>query len=245
MRFNLVIKNKEGKEHGAIPPLMLETIRNVLGAHGFEISSLIPESHLGKRMRLMLEAIQRLEYEWGFSKNHHFFKPGYFTIHPGVIIGGPPGPLVPIIVSTYCRIECIVWFPPQEDEESIKAEIEQYLLKAAALDSWLAENPPTFEWRYCWPPFEVEADHPLLDDCINSYEYVAHATPGARSNASVHGFAAVCDATFLTKAGIPTVVYGPGDILLAHHCNEYVSIDDLMLCAKTLASVAIDWCGVA
>ena len=193
---------------------------------------------------LMLDALQRLEREWGFSKKHPFFKPGYFTIHPGVIIGGPPGPLVPFIVSTYCRIECIVWFPPQETEVAIKAEIESYLTKAAALDSWLAEHPPAFEWRYCWPPFEVAEGHPILETCVNAYERAARTTPRARPQASIHGFAAVCDATFLTGAGIPTVIYGPGDILMAHHCDEHVSIEDLMLTAKTLASVAIDWCSL-
>ena len=69
--------------------------------------------------------------------------------------------------------------------------------------------------------------------------------PAFRPEACVHGFSAVCDATFLTDAGIPTIAFGPGDVLLAHRVDEYVSIDELIMAAKTLALTAMEWCGVA
>ncbi len=194
---------------------------------------------------LMLQALQRLEYEWGFTKNHVFFKPGHFTIHPGVIVGGPPGPLVPFIVSTYCRIEALVWFPPHETQEDIQKEVEEYLLKAAALDPWLATHPPKFEWRYCWPPFQVPQGHPIIGTVAQAYERAAQDNSALRPRAKIHGFSAVCDATFLNDAGIPAIAFGPGDVLMAHHRNEYMAIDELTAATKTLAMTAMDWCGVA
>lgn len=193
---------------------------------------------------LMLQALQRLEYNWGFSKTNPFFRPGFFTIHPGVIIGGPPGPLVPFIVSTYCRIEALVWFPPQETQEAIRAEVEDYLQKSAVLDPWLAQTPPEISWRYCWPPFQIAEGHPLIQTCADGYETAARSQAGSRLEAKIHGFSAVCDATYLSQAGIPSIVFGPGDVLNAHRLNENLPVDELILAAKTLAMAAMDWCGV-
>ena len=191
----------------------------------------------------IVAALQRLEQIWGITKTHEFFRPGYFTIHPGVIIGGPPGPLVPYIVSTYCRVEVVVWYPPQEDVEDVKAEIEDYILTASRLDPWMAENSPTFEWRNHWPPYQTDSDHPIIQACVDGYEQAASNTD-FRKEAIIHGFAAVCDATWLNKGGIPSIAYGPGDILIAHTRNEFVPIDELVMAAKTYAIVAMDWCGV-
>lgn len=193
----------------------------------------------------ILAAIQRLEQNWGMSKKHPFFRPGYFTIHPGVIVGGPPGPLVPYIVSTYCRLECIVWYPPQEPVEDIKAEIEDYVYTAARLDPWLAEHPPEIEWRNHWPPCLTDEQHPIINTCVAAYEQAASTDPSFRQEAVIHGFAAVCDATWLNAGGIPTIIYGPGDVLLAHTRNEFVPIEEVIMAAKTYALVAMDWCGIA
>ncbi|WP_243680520.1 M20/M25/M40 family metallo-hydrolase [Vulcanisaeta souniana] len=36
------------------------------------------------------------------------------------------------------------------------------------------------------------------------------------------------DGRYLRARGIPTVVYGPGELALAHAYNEYVTVDDLV-----------------
>lgn len=58
----------------------------------------------------------------------------------------------------------------------------------------------------------------------------------------IEGFAAVCDATFLNQAGIPTIVYGPGSLLQAHGDDEWVSIDEVLTATKVYAITAMDWC---
>ena len=45
-------------------------------------------------------AIRQLEDEWGQTKRHPLFPPGHFTIHPGVVTGGPKGVLVPFFISS-------------------------------------------------------------------------------------------------------------------------------------------------
>ena len=44
-------------------------------------------------------------------------------------------------------------------------------------------------------------------------------------------------------AGTPTVLFGAGDIRLAHRPDEYVYIGDLVRMAKALATAAIRFCG--
>jgi acetylornithine deacetylase len=36
-----------------------------------------------------------------------------------------------------------------------------------------------------------------------------------------------CDAAVLSRAGIPSVVFGPGDIAQAHTADEWISLDSL------------------
>ena len=43
--------------------------------------------------------------------------------------------------------------------------------------------------------------------------------------------------------GIPAVVYGPGDLKIAHCRDEHVVLDEVATAAKALAATVVDWCG--
>ena len=58
------------------------------------------------------------------------------------------------------------------------------------------------------------------------------------------GFYAVCDAAFLNAQGVPSIVYGPGSLLVAHAPDEYIEIDELLVATKTFALATMDWCQV-
>jgi acetylornithine deacetylase/succinyl-diaminopimelate desuccinylase family protein len=193
----------------------------------------------------MLTQIQMLEQQWGITKSHPLFQPGHFTLHPGVIVGGPHGVLVPFVVSEFCSIEYAIWYPPQEKVEDIKKEIEEFITAAASLDPWLKAHPPKVEWKLWWPPAEVSADHPVVKAISQAHELAAASSAKYCGPAKVRGFCAVCDASFLNAEGIPAVVYGPGDILVAHAVDEFVEIEQVMIAAKAYALAAMDWCGLA
>ena len=59
------------------------------------------------------------------------------------------------------------------------------------------------------------------------------------------GFEAVSDLAWLAEAGIPAVLYGPGDFAQAHSSAEYVAVDDLVEVATVVALAMCDWCGTA
>jgi acetylornithine deacetylase len=45
--------------------------------------------------------------------------------------------------------------------------------------------------------------------------------------------------------GIPCVMYGAGDVNVAHAPDEHISITELLTATSTVACLLADWCGVA
>lgn len=194
---------------------------------------------------IIYEALLRLERDWAFTKTHSDYPPGHFSILPGAIKGGPIfGEMVPFQLSEITVIDYLIWYPPQGDADEIRAEIEDFIQTVAQTDPWLRQNPPVINWKQNWPannPGESAAE--LVEAMVRAHRICSEGTPYA-NGAKELGFLAVCDATFLTERGVPTVTYGPGDIGVAHADNEYASVDEIVMAAKTLAMLAIDWCGV-
>ena len=201
------------------------------GGHGARVGV----SSIDKAM-IIYEGLRQLEEEWGQTKSHPMYtRPGHFTLHPGVITGGPSGAFV---ISDESRIEYSIWHAPQDSEEQVKAEVESQVHRFAQTDPWLRENPPKVEWLLWWPPFDVPADAPVCKTAAAAYE--AALGEAAR----YYGFAAVDDAAFLNQAGIPAISIGPGSLTVAHAPDEYVEIAELIDAARIYALCIVDWCGV-
>ena len=194
----------------------------------------------------LLAALQDLEQQWGQRYSHPLFKPGHFSLHPGVIEGGPHGAAVPFFISEYCRIEYSILYPPDVSVATIRAEIEEYVRRVSALDPWLAEHPPELDWRFEWPPYSLPVDHPLTRTVVAARREVlgepVHVGPDP--DPCIRGFTAVDDAMLFDRAGIPAISCGPGSIEFAHAVNESVSITELVAAAKLYALTAMDWCGL-
>jgi len=189
----------------------------------------------------IFNAIRQLEDQWGQTKKHPLFAPGHFTIHPGVVTGGPTGVLIPFVVSEFMTIEYCLWYHPEDDPEDVKREVEDHVATAAQLDPWLREHPPELEWKLNWPASVVSPDHPICAAIATAHEAAAEGTRFA-GLPPIRGFAAVEDTAFLNIAGVPAVSYGPGDIRVAHADDEHVLLDELLTATKTFALLAMTWC---
>jgi len=185
---------------------------------------------------IIYEGLKKLEEEWGRTKSHPLFtRPGHFTLHPGFITGGPSGAFV---ISEESVIAYAIWHAPQDSEEQVKKEVEDQIARFAQTDPWLRENPPKVEWPIWWPPYEVPVDAPICKTIAAVYESVMGEP------VKYYGFAAVDDAAFLNRAGIPAVSIGPGDLSICHAPNEYVEIAELVDATKIYALSIVEWCGV-
>jgi len=194
-----------------------------------------------EKLMLVVQGLLQLEQEWGISKRHPLFPPGFFTIHPGLFRGDSGFP-APFMFAAHAHAEFIAWFPPQEDPEVVRAEIERHVATVCQTDPWLREHPAEFEWKNHWPPYHTPTDHPISQAMLRAHEAANGTLP--REQPYFVGFEAANDGTFLEDAGIPSIAFGPGNLMLAHHRDEYVEIGELVGATKALAFLMMDWCGV-
>lgn len=187
---------------------------------------------------VVTQALKRLEEEWGRTRAHPLFPPGYFTIGPDTFMGTLHGQTLSWAVANQARLEYLVMYEPTRTQAEVRVEIEAYLERVYDTDPWLREHRPVIEWPHNWPPYDTPVAHPLVTTMQSAHQAALSAP------VEVAGFAAVDDATYFQRAGIPAVSYGPGSILTCHCFDEHVPIADVIRAAKVYAATAIQWCGV-
>jgi acetylornithine deacetylase len=127
-----------------------------------------------------------------------------------------------------------------EDAAAARRALEGAIARAAAADPWLAAHPPEVEWwggRF--DPAVTALDDPVVTTLTAAARDVTGAAP------PVEGVTYGADMRLLVNvAGIPTVLFGPGDVRVAHMADEHVSITDLTAAARCLVVAAMRYCGV-
>jgi len=179
-----------------------------------------------------------LDETWAVTKKSPLFPPGYFIIHPGVISSGPTGVTVPTVIPDVCTVDYAIFYPPQEEGEDIKHEIEEVINAVARTDPWLKMHPPKIEWNTHLIPHYIRPDHPIVKTTSRAFEQVTGYS------AKINGYTAGSNAWMLYKYGTPAVMFSPGSLLQAHRMDEYVEVDGLVTAAKVMAMTAMDWCGL-
>jgi acetylornithine deacetylase/succinyl-diaminopimelate desuccinylase family protein len=186
---------------------------------------------------IIYQGLKNLDEEWGQTKAHPAFtRPGHFTICPTGFVSGINGISN---IPDECYMEYAIWHAPQETDVEVKREIEEQINRFAQTDPWLRQNPPELLWYMWWPPFHLDADAPFCNAVTKAYE-TAMDKP-----AKMYGFAAVCDASFLSQSGISTITMGPGHLRNAHAFNENIDINELVDAAKIYALTIAEWCGIS
>ena len=198
-----------------------------------------------KGMRIAA-ALQDLERQWGNLRQHPLLPPGFNSIMPGMIAGGPGGGedgqlrtiSNPGTAPDYCSIEYNIWYLPGETLEEIQHEIETFVRDACRLDPWLRQHPPQFTWKLrniSFPPAETPLDHPFID-------VVTQGVAAAGVPPRIEAFQAASELAWYAERGIPGVIFGPGRIAQAHGPDEYVDVEQLVTACKIMALTAAAWC---
>jgi acetylornithine deacetylase len=124
---------------------------------------------------------------------------------------------------------------PGEDAGEAKRAFESAVAHAASSDPFLEDHPPTVEW---WGGQFMPAATPL--DCslvITTKEAIAELTG---QQPSIEGMTYGADMRLLVnEGGIPTVLFGAGDVRNAHRPDEFVLVDDLMTVARVIALTSL------
>ncbi len=131
---------------------------------------------------------------------------GAGTVNVGMIAGGTQ----PNIVPDRCTITIDRRTLPGESETGVRHEI-----KALLAGEKLSANICSTKLAPCLP-LETDAKLPLVRRFLQN--------AGQTKPAGVDYF---CDAAVLAAAGIPSLVFGPGDIAQAHTTAEWISLAEL------------------
>ncbi len=130
---------------------------------------------------------------------------------------------------------------PGEDLSAARSAFENVVSAAARRDGWLGVHPPVVEW--VGAQFE-SARTDEMDPVVRVLTDAAGALLGRP--ARVGGVRFGADMRLLTNhGGVPTVIFGPGDVREAHRPDESVGVQDLVRAAEILAVTAVRFCGLA
>ena len=100
----------------------------------------------------------------------------------------------------------------------------------------MRSHPPSWTWFTDYPPSELESDAPILATAKDAGQSLGLAVESL-------GIDTTFDGALLTRlAGIPSAAFGPGDLGRAHAPNEWVGVDELVLCARLYARILMSWC---
>lgn len=123
-----------------------------------------------------------------------------------ITAGGAPN-----VVPDRCRIDVDYRYVPPHDAHSV-LEMLRSKLPEAKIE--FAEDPKNFSRPFYLPTHEVID---LLGDSIRN----------SGQDPQVVTMDASTDASRFNEAGIPTVVFGPGDIAQAHTADEWIDLHDV------------------
>jgi acetylornithine deacetylase len=173
-------------------------------------------------MAAILEALQRGVLPGLAAIEHPLV--GHPTMAVTSIIGGVAENVVP----AECTIGIDRRLNPGEDVGAALGAIDAALVGPWATGVVVVRDEP---WLVL-PPLNTEPDHPLV---------LAMAIARGRvlgTEGGVIGMPYGSNASWLSAAGVPTVVFGPGSIDHAHTDDEWIEVDDVVCAAQVLAELA-------
>ena len=145
----------------------------------------------------------------------------------GIVEGGEWASTVLDKVVAYGRYGVKLGQSPAEAEADLRAAIAE----ACAADGFLRDHPATVEitgGRF--GSARVPSDHPLPTGLADVVERVTGRRPallGEPYGADMQ--------MFVNHGDTPCVIFGPGDVRVAHSADEHVPLEEVETCARVLA----------
>jgi acetylornithine deacetylase/succinyl-diaminopimelate desuccinylase-like protein len=190
-------------------------------------------------MRKVIDRLEEWEPIYERRHPHPLMKP---RIGISAIQGGFPykPSLCP---SPYCYLYIHVTMVPNQNINSVKAEIQEILDDLAAKDR---EFKGDIEIYLARNGYEVALDHPLVESMV-----AAHRAVTSKDNEwpEPYRYSVSSDGSTLDEYDIPAITYGPGGInrereysMFDSKLGEIASISNLVDCTTAYALAAADLC---
>jgi acetylornithine deacetylase ArgE len=173
------------------------------------------------RMGRVLMGIERFAERLRTSRSDPRLGPP--TLSVGRIEGGASVNTVP----DSCRIEIDRRVIPGENPDEAPRQLEEFLRTEEGIPFPIHSAPPWMSKRAMSPEGSEEI-----------VQLLGSALDAVCGRHTVMGVPYGTDASTLSAAGIPSVVFGPGDIAQAHTCDEWVSLDQVQQASEVLFRLA-------
>jgi len=215
----------------AIIPTHRGVYRCEVVVHGRAAHGSTPElgvNAIGLAARLIVALDERLPVMW--KDQRHPVLGG-----PSVNIGTIRGGIATNVVPDRCEFTFGKRMVPGDSPERVRADLETVI--AATIGAAQAElvGDAKFD-AVARPPLDIAADHPLVRTLADAVDAITGRP------AAIGRFQEFTDAAVLQAAGTSAVVFGPGDLALAHTDDEHVPVDALHAAARIYARVALRLC---
>ena len=186
----------------------------------------------------IFDELTKLEAERNATLSHPLYEHlrNKAPINVGVVRAGNWASTVPESLVAEGRVGLI----PGEEIEPFRELVADRIAAVAGRDPWLKENPPRLGWfGGQFAPAEVPPDAPICEAVKRAHERVTGEEP------AVEGVPYGADMRLFIRFGeMPCVMYGAGDVNVAHAPDEHLSVAELATATKTIACLLADWCGV-
>jgi acetylornithine deacetylase len=186
----------------------------------------------------IFENLRELEQERNGVLSHPLYDrvENKVPINVGVVRAGNWASTVPESLIAEVRVGLF----PGEEVGPFRDLVSERIAAVAERDPWLREHPPELEWfGGQFAPAEVPPDAPICEAVERAHERVTGEKP------PVEGVPYGADMRlFIDFGGMPCVMYGAGDVNVAHAPDEHISITDLLTATGTVACLLADWCGL-
>lgn len=185
-------------------------LRFKLGATGLSAHSSTPEKGRSAIVA-MAEAVLALEDFFGSElAGHNLPHFGPSTGSVGLIRGGSGINIVPEAAHIEVDVRLIPGQVGRDTWHKIQETVRESSHRVPGI-AWQFDSDPFIDEAY-----ETPADHRLVTTVCDTL---------GRSGSNVALY--TCDASKISRAGVPSIILGPGDIADAHTANESVAVKDL------------------
>ena len=195
-----------------------------LTTQGREAHGSMPEMGVNAISK-MTKILSELEEAPPFSGSHDVLGPE--TINVGVVHAGTK----PNVVPGTCEAQIDIRYLPGQSHEEILRKIERTIEGLRSKDPDIEAKAEIIRYRI---PVEVPDHAEIINRISGATKKVTGSPPKLR------GMVSPGDVEHLFKAGISSVMFGPGSESLAHCPNEWVSIDSILTGALIYAQLFAD-----
>jgi acetylornithine deacetylase len=155
------------------------------------------------------------------------FNPPFTTLQTSRITGGSATNIIP----SDCSFDFEVRNLPKEAAEPILASIRDFAERDIVPNLHARGKQGRVEWQttFSYPGLDIEPS-------AAAARLVCRITGREPAEKVSYG----TEAGLFHKAGIPTVICGPGSIEQAHRPDEYLAVDELLACDRFLRDLIVD-----